>query len=266
MVRVLAVATAIVLAVALPGAAPTAAAQPAESAAPATPRQQAAERAARHVLDGRYQDDSEPADGGGAGSGAGSGARSHRPTRPDRPGSDGAPRGHVREVEHHAPDAPLGTLTSYLMWGVLIAGLVLLAGFIARDLFKYADDPGPVTADGAVVVEAPRAELARPLGDADELAAQGRFAEAIHTLLLRTFQELARTSAVRITPSLTSREILARIPLLGDARDALADLVAVVELTWFGDDVPGAADWDRCRGQFHRFASAYRAAPAGSAA
>ncbi len=146
-----------------------------------------------------------------------------------------------------------------LLWGGVIAGVILLVIFIARDLLKYADDAGaePLV-DGPVEIAEVRAALDRPLDDADQLAHEGRYAEAIHTLLLRTFQELARTSAVKVAASMTSREILARIPLLGDSRDALADLVLMVELTYFGDDVPGQPEWERCRSQFHRFVAAYQ--------
>ncbi|HLL20855.1 MAG TPA: DUF4129 domain-containing protein, partial [Kofleriaceae bacterium] len=99
----------------------------------------------------------------------------------------------------------------------------------------------------------------RPLGDADELAARGEFAEAIHTLLLRTLHELARSAMVRVEPSQTSREILSRVPLLAEARDALGVLITYVELTHFGDEPANAEDYARCREQFNRFAHAFRA-------
>ena len=60
--------------------------------------------------------------------------------------------------------------------------------------------------------------------------------------------------------SLTSREILSRVPLVPTARDALYQLVSAVELSYFGDDVPGQADYDRCRHEFQKFAQAYRGA------
>ena len=56
---------------------------------------------------------------------------------------------------------------------------------------------------------------------------EGRFAEAIHALLLETLAALSR--AARLAPSLTSREIVARVPLPARAREALAGLVAAVE-------------------------------------
>jgi hypothetical protein len=156
---------------------------------------------------------------------------------------------------------PLGSLMTVLMWGLLIVMAGLLAFWLGDELMKREDNPeaGP-DAEAAPDTDAVTAAIiARPLGDADELARRGEFAEAIHTLLLRTLEELVRSAAVRVERSHTSREILARMPLLADAREALSGLITAVELTHFGDEPANAADYERCRQQFHRFATAFRA-------
>jgi hypothetical protein len=248
MARVLSVAIAVIVASTVAGAS--------AHAQEVTPEQQAeraeqVEKAARRVLDSSYQDDREPAKVDE------NKQPRKRPKRVER--DTPTARQRIRDEETRQGGGPISSLASMLMWGVVIAGVIIIAIFIARDLFKYSDDPGAEhVKEGPVEIEEIRAALDKPLDDADQLAAAGRYAEAIHTLLLRTFQELARTSAVKIAASMTSREILARIPLLGDSRDALADLVMMVELTWFGDDVPGQAEWERCRSQFHRFVAAYQ--------
>ena len=61
---------------------------------------------------------------------------------------------------------------------------------------------------------------------------------------------------MRVGPATTSREILARVPLVADARDALAGLIDAVEHTHFGDDPATEADYARCRERFHALASA----------
>jgi hypothetical protein len=171
----------------------------------------------------------------------------------------------------HDPQAPgaLGSLVSLLMWGCVIVGLALVAFWVARELFKYTEDvelpPEGAGATGADA-DATAAIIDRPLGDADELARRGEFAEAIHTLLLRTLHELVRSAAVSVERSHTSREILARVPVLTDAREALAGLITAVELTHFGDEPATAADYDGCRQQFHRFAEAFRATGLGGRA
>lgn len=206
------------------------------------------DRAAERVLDGSYQDVPGP-----------------RAEQPDsarsRERTSSRDRGGYAGGSPGGPGGALGGILSWLLWGALAVGAVLLVLFIVKEIARSRSDktikPEPGTFEEPVPVEA---ALDRPLEDAEALARDGRFAEAIHMLLLRTFQELVRASSVKIVPSLTSREILGRIPLLGDGRDALTELVTVVEVTWFGDDVPGEAEWLRCRGAFDRFATAYRAA------
>jgi len=153
-----------------------------------------------------------------------------------------------------------GGIAQVLLWGLLAVVVILFVVFIIRQTsgmtgaeepVKTADDAGEDPNRLAAVIE-------RPRDDADQLAHEGRFADAIHILLLRTVHELASQNLVRITPAMTSREVLARVPLLGDSRTALAGLVTAVEVTWFGDDVPGAEDYARCRVQFELFATAYR--------
>jgi len=158
-----------------------------------------------------------------------------------------------------APGA-LGTLLHYLLWALAIVGAVIAASWLANEVLRFTGDAALPDADDArgADAEPDRRVIDRPLGDAEELAAQGRYAEAIHTLLLRTLQELVRSASVRVAPADTSREILARVPLAPDARAALGGLITAVEVTHFGDDVPGADDFDRCRQQFHRFATAFR--------
>lgn len=202
------------------------------------------DRAADRVIDDRYQgvpnaELGEPSDPGRR-------DRERRPRRSleTRPGGAGA----------------LGVVLTWLVWGAIAVGAVLLILLVVREIMRHKRDR--TVKDEAAIAEeeaaAPAAALDRPLDDADRLAREGRFAEAIHVLLLRTFEELARAAEVRIAPSLTSREVLARIPLRPGAREALAELASVVELTWFGDDVPGQADWLRCRGRFDAFVAAYR--------
>jgi hypothetical protein len=160
--------------------------------------------------------------------------------------------------EEQAAPGPLGTVLNVLMWGLVIVGGALATFWIAIELVKFGDadaelaePPRPDTGPDLAVIE-------RPLGDAEEHARRGDYAGAIHTLLLRTLQELVRANALRVPPALTSREILARVPLQPDARTALAELITSVEVTHFGSDPATADDYARCRGHFERFATAFR--------
>jgi len=87
---------------------------------------------------------------------------------------------------------------------------------------------------------------AGPLLDAEVLASQGRFGEAIHLLLLRTFEVLARRVGSRLAPGMTAREALVRLTLPEPARPALADLVDAAESTTFAGRFASEGDYLRC--------------------
>ena len=144
----------------------------------------------------------------------------------------------------------LGSLAQGLLWVLMVVAVGLAAFWLAREMSGYAGDVGgPADGDDRDGARAgpqggpDRAVVERPLGDADQLAGQGRFGEAIHVLLLRTFEELARRQPQRLPPALTSREILARIPMPDDARAALGGLVGAVEVSHFGGAEPVAGDF-----------------------
>jgi hypothetical protein len=152
-------------------------------------------------------------------------------------------------------------IMTMFMWGLVAVAVGLLLFWFISEMGKGDSDKAlPAEADEQDVIKAATAAIIdRPLSDADELAARGMYAEAIHTLLLKTLHELARNAMVRIEHSHTSREILRRVQLSPDPRDALGVLITYVELTHFGDEPAGNEDYARCREQFHVFASAFRA-------
>ena len=99
--------------------------------------------------------------------------------------------------------------------------------------------------------EDPRPELGvdvAALGDAEALAREGRFACAIHVLLLRTFEAIGRGAS--LPTSLTSREVLGHVPMSEAARAALGELVAAVEVSHFGGRDAGEADYRRCADRY----------------
>lgn len=150
----------------------------------------------------------------------------------------------------HLDLGALGPVLRVLLWVALAVLALLAVTWIGRRLGGGARDveaPPEVASDGAVPL---------PAENAEALAAEGRFAEAIHVLLLDTLETLAR--AGRLPRSLTSREIAGRVPLAPGARAALAALVEAVEVVWFGGAVPEEADFRRCLQRFQAFRDAYR--------
>ena len=201
---------------------------------------------------------------GGSGDAVGSadGAQERRDGRDGRIRDDNDYRHRdTRNESGEWEGGPLSSLFKFVLWGVLIVGIALLVFWLGTELMRYGGDDKQLatTDDEAGKSSVDLAVIQRPLGDAEELAARGEYTEAIHMLLLRTLQELVRSAAVRVSPAMTSREILARVPLLADAREALAGLITAVEITHFGGDQATLDDYVRCRAQFQKFATAFRA-------
>jgi hypothetical protein len=86
--------------------------------------------------------------------------------------------------------------------------------------------------------------------EADELAGQGRFAEAMHALLLRSLAEMRRRLQVSFADSLTSREILRVLDLPDAGKTSLADIIRRVELVYFGLHGAGREDYAACRSSY----------------
>jgi hypothetical protein len=91
---------------------------------------------------------------------------------------------------------------------------------------------------------------------ADEFARQGRFVEAMHTLLLQALAEIRHRLDERFADSLTSREILRSPRLPEPGRAPLREIIARVEWTYFGEHPAEAADYQACRRHFSEFAEA----------
>lgn len=151
------------------------------------------------------------------------------------------------------PDA-LVLLVRLLLVAALVVLVVLAAVWLARRLAAGGRD---VALAGAAAGAGAAVHI--PTGAARAMAAAGRFGEAIHLLLLETLEALSR--AARLSPALTSREIVARVALPARAREALAGLVTAVELSRFGGAEPGEEDYRACLARFEAFLGSYRGAP-----
>jgi hypothetical protein len=218
------------------GVAPVAPAVPV--AAGASQAESASEQAARIVTTGDLQRDlpgeplrpEEPSD-----------ASSLDPLPPshDSPNGEDRPHGGISGTSSNADDAAPGSIAQPLMI-VSAVVLVLLAIwiFLSRRSAAFA----PVAASVQPLAVAPAA--AAPLDEPEELAAAGRFAEAVHRLLLRVLATLAPTLTPRAARGTTSREIVPRVPD-PPRREALRELVDTVERSRFGARPIGAPEWQR---------------------
>lgn len=137
----------------------------------------------------------------------------------------------------------------------LVAALILYA--IVREILRMRAPPAkPVKPRRAAEEQwRPDARAARDLlAEADALAAQGRYAEASHLLLLRSVQDIEKRQPRMVRVSLTTREI-ARLKALPDAaRPAFALIGRMVERSLFGGAPVGADDFAKCRQAYEAFA------------
>ncbi|HEX8625442.1 MAG TPA: DUF4129 domain-containing protein [Allosphingosinicella sp.] len=149
------------------------------------------------------------------------------------------------------PDAPYARI---LLWTVLAAAALGFAILIYRRLSEGEWRLWRRRAAAGVAVEAeeeawaPEAAPARSwLREADALAAQGRYAEAVHHLLFRSIEDIARRRPRLVRPALTSRELAAAEALPPPARSLFARIAGLVERSLFGGRPVEAADWTSAR-------------------
>lgn len=92
------------------------------------------------------------------------------------------------------------------------------------------------------------------LGEADRLAAEGRYDEATHLLLQRSVGQIAAARPELVEPSSTARELAALPALPEAARSAFATIAERVERSLFALRRLGAEDWQAARAAYAEFA------------
>jgi hypothetical protein len=163
------------------------------------------------------------------------------------------------------PELPrLPSLPAEVLWIVIGIALVIML-YAFRDLIpilRSAQGNDWISEEafgGGGKAGAPAAAL----GAADELAAAGRFVEAMHVLLLQGLAAIRSGLNEEFADSLTSREILRRARLPDPGRTSLRDIVNRVELTYFGQYPAALADYEACRASFNTLTQAlHGSAPA----
>ncbi|MGD1876346.1 MAG: hypothetical protein ACFB13_02470 [Kiloniellaceae bacterium] len=155
-------------------------------------------------------------------------------------------------------------LAKILFWVVIAAVAALVLFFLGNLLLDLARNRGVFkgnrekpAAEDPLRVETPLRERRggdeHTLAEADRLAAEGRFSEAIHLLLLVALDRLHRELGPRVAPAMTSREVL-RLPALpGETVAPLTRMVQLSEINHFGGRLAAEPDYHRCRDDFLRF-------------
>src|SRR5262245_565212 len=153
--------------------------------------------------------------------------------------------------------ARLQPLFEILFWIGIAALAALILYFVGRELLRHFRNRVPKDAagdDAAPDWRPPPARARALLADADRLAAEGRFAEAVHLLLYRSVEDIDAKRPNAVKPAFTSRDILALSALPAVARRSLGRLVTTVEWSFFGGRPLEAKDFSECRAAYEEFA------------
>ena len=150
--------------------------------------------------------------------------------------------------------SPLGSMLEVLFWVLIAAAVLGLIYLVAREAglidFAIRRKARPTPADYRPDAETARALLA----DADQLAAQGRYAEAVHVLLLRSIDDMQRFRPGSVRPAATSRDLAGLEVLPGEARPLFARMAERVEISLFGARKVDAQGYADSRAAYEAFA------------
>lgn len=138
--------------------------------------------------------------------------------------------------------------------GAILYGLWYMFGDIVGVRFgRKKADAGPDVSE--IDDQRPDQKQATALlEEADALAAQGRFAEAVHLLLFRSIEDLREKRKGGVPQSLTAREIQSLSDLSQKARQALAPIIRIVETSFFGSRAVDRDGWQSARKSYEDFA------------
>lgn len=149
----------------------------------------------------------------------------------------------------------MGPVFKVVFWLGLAALVVAILWFIGRELIRIRlpDRTKKLDLEDDGWRPAPAAARAL-LSDADALAAEGRFAEAVHLLLLRSINDIDGRLPNTVRPALTARDIagLSRLPVA--ARPAFDRIARVVESSLFGGRPVDRVAFADCRQAYEAFA------------
>lgn len=169
------------------------------------------------------------------------------------------PKSHGSEIPD--PDAEsvgsapsLSAVWDQFKW---VALAFVVAGLLAFLVSQIAESrrPQPPIPASAVSPPAPTPPVTAEqlLAEADAFAAQNRYRDAMHCVLLAAMSQLARRFRDGAPDSATSREMLRAAHLEPPERAALRDLVFRTDRAWFGEYPSDANDYAAARCCFETF-------------
>ena len=154
--------------------------------------------------------------------------------------------------------AALSPIFVVLFYIILGAVLVTIVYFVGRELLALRW-PGIKKRKKKDLAPEPDwrptpAQARALLEEADRLAAEGRYAEAVRLILFRSIEEIQGRRPHLLRPALTSRDIGRLEGLPARARDAFRGIAEMVEYSFFGGRPVDADGFGRCRQAYEAFA------------
>jgi hypothetical protein len=164
----------------------------------------------------------------------------------------------LRWIGNLMPEAPYARLLLWMVLAVIaLAAVVMVYRQLRHRGWRLPFRPKAAAALAETEEEQwlPEAAPVRSwLQEADMLASQGRFAEAVHLLLFRSIEDIARRRPQIVRPALTSREIAAAEAIPLSARTLFERIARLVERSLFGGRDVDAREWQAARAAYADFA------------
>ncbi len=162
-------------------------------------------------------------------------------------------------IDGFMPDLPFARGLLWLLIGLAAVALVWIVIDRVRSgewRFRRRATLGVAAGTGDEDWQPDAAPVRAWLQEADALAAQGRYAEAVHHLLLRAVEDIARRRPALVQPALTSRELAGAALLPGPVRTLFSGIALLVERSLFGGRAVDADEWARARTDYAELAGA----------
>jgi len=143
---------------------------------------------------------------------------------------------------------PILRIAFWLGAAALVAGILYLIGrAIYETRFAGGDKVVTDTAPDIPLYQPAQAQAQILLDEVEQLAAEGRYGEAVHVLLFRSIQDIDRNRPNVVRRSLTAREIGQLSVLTPEARQAFSTIAGVSELSHFGGTPIGRTGFETAR-------------------
>lgn len=149
-----------------------------------------------------------------------------------------------------------------MLWGAVILGILVTIWSLRDSLPIFSRSRRIVAREALPASSSPSSRMEDAQIEADDLARQGHYGEAMHVLLLKSLAEIRTRLGVSFAASLTSREIVRRVQLPLTGRGALAAIVQSVERTYYGGRPASHEDYSGCREEFDMLKRSLAVVPA----